>query len=587
MNKNSSVFIVYGRAETTLWGKNSDRKKPGYQFLATSENLDPALQKKLYSAVILDSGETYRLWSANGREDEPLWTYCDLGDGCFALGKTLFFTNREYLDKAGRIASVSHVIFLSPEDNHLLKGSPFPLIESNEKIFIDSVEDIVELVQGDSKNIPFSKNIPRVDSLALPSDPSEDIDGFDSDSIDRLLKDKKFLNCPITLRGTYHETLEFMQTMFSVAPISLRKHLSFTMLCRSEDYANTRIQVGKRSPGKIYVNLESKSIQYPASPSEFTAISPPASSDEGNVEKNVPREESPQPADFPRFLKNDPKLIQAIIVFGVLFAGYGLFKVFKSVDGKPAAIQQEDRVAAPQQATPFGKTFVDTQKLQISTLTDLVPRFHSFPEALSSPEAAGKDNCFALGFDNWTSTPKPNEDLFLTGPEPFCISGYITAAQLMFVFDEATLQQIQQCADLQQVKLLIEKSLSKLNCKISEDNPQQNVLDRDVLVPFEVAENYGIRLTLRYGFNYQYRLPTSSHGRSANAMMKKINSNLLPVQEHFRDEASNPVSGLPRVSHSREAEDSMPEKIKRFRILRTSQVTLENAFSVKLFDCNP
>ncbi|MEY4566968.1 MAG: hypothetical protein RLY14_1938, partial [Planctomycetota bacterium] len=289
--------------------------------------------------------------------------------------------------------------------------------------------------------------------------------------------------------------------------------------------------------------------------------------------------------DFPRFLKNDPKLIQAIIVFGLLLTGYSLFKVFKNVNAKMATTQQEERVAAPKQATPSGKTLVETQKLQPRSLSDLVPRFHLFPESLSSLEAAEQSNCFTLGFDNWTLRQKTSALPSPSGQHPFYISDYVTVGELMFVFDEATVKQISESTDRQQVNALIEKSLSKLNCKISEDNPQQDVLDRAVLVPPKVADDYCVRLTLRCGFNYQYRLPTSSHASCVAGRAANLSGDLLPVQEHLREESSHLVSAIRSVSHS--SENGKGEKIKRFRIIRTSQVELENAFSVELFDVNP
>ena len=265
-------YVVYGRAEPTLWKDRSRNRKPGYQVLATSDNLDPLLLERLTSVTVLDSSETHRLWFTDHDGDLPLWSFCELGNGDFALGRTIFAKNKDYLDKAGRIVTISHTIVITSDELMKLKGSPFPIIHSNAGIFIEDVDDLVDLVGNGIQRPSINFDSLDMESQAGPIEQVDGLSGFDSDSIDRLIKDNSYFKCPIVVRGSYHETMGFIEMIFSIAKPAVRLQLSFSMLCRGEQYATTRIQVGRKHPEKIYVSIDSKSVVFPPKPMTLATI---------------------------------------------------------------------------------------------------------------------------------------------------------------------------------------------------------------------------------------------------------------------------------------------------------------------------
>jgi hypothetical protein len=527
-------YVVYGRAEPTLWKDRSRSKKPGYQVLATSDNLDPLLLERLTSVTVLDSSETHRLWFTDDDEDLPLWSFCEIGNGDFALGRTIFAKNNDYLDKAGRIVTISHTIVITNEELMKLKGSPFPIIHSNAGIFIEGVDDLVDLVGNGIERPAINFDSLDLASNTVPIEQFDGLCGFDSDSIDRLIKDNSYYKCPIVVRGSYRETMSFVEMLFLIAKPAVRLHLNFSMLCRGEQHASTRIQVGRKHPEKIYVSIESKSVVFPPKPMTLATILSKYLKNPLSTESKVDQKNTGPVAGWEARLKNDPKF--AILVAGllILFPGYFLWNAYRGRETAAQTMHEKSLPAAMQHQEQFKDEVQEEIKLDFTSVDASVFRFGTTEQSLALMAQYDVSKGMFI--------PVSPVDL-----KSFEISKFVTIGNLIGILYPEDLKQIKLEKDVkkkrERIKNLIQtKGWEFRKMNLDGDSQSHCLMDADAIVPRSVADDFIEKFQAYNDLRFSYHLPNSDEGNrllfQSEIQWDRDTTFITPDNEHL-DKNSN------------------------------------------------
>jgi hypothetical protein len=278
----SKSFFLFGRVTKKIF-ETADpytNRGPGFQLVAAAPELPKALIKMAELGVSMDVSDTLNYWGRYGGVEEGLWTFGALEDGYYFLAKTVILVDKEYLDKDGRQAGVTHVVCLSPQDMNYIDNNPFLLIDSEVPLFISSIEDILDLVNPSSD---LSEN--SLSQVFFRNKASEDfallVEEDGSYSPKELMQLVRYLaqnEQVININGSTSETLDFLRTLFQLSHEDYRKHLTFSMLCLRERKLKVRFQGGAKSYSAVSIDAESRKVNIPSTLSKDSFFFEPATS---------------------------------------------------------------------------------------------------------------------------------------------------------------------------------------------------------------------------------------------------------------------------------------------------------------------
>lgn len=265
MINNKISHLLYGRVETPL--ASGRFPSPGFQMIGCSPSIE-SIAVELSETITFSTSLVSRFWESQGSERTPeMWSYRPIEQGNqFLIVKTMFFQDRELLDRNNRVAPISHAILIPRPVFHELKFQPFSLIDSPNSFFVETPEDILTL-----KQLEFEETIFEADDGCVLPPEEDDQEPWSINDLKKMFVvnaelRRKNPDARINISGKAERILDFFRMLhLKMAPDS-RSKFSFTMNPDFRDSKDFSIAPGVKGNGEICVDADKRIVDFPNSP---------------------------------------------------------------------------------------------------------------------------------------------------------------------------------------------------------------------------------------------------------------------------------------------------------------------------------